>query len=433
MQARYENWVNGLNGDWCVSRQRFFGVPFPVWYKVREDGTIDFDAHLLPSEEQLPVDPQSEVPTGYRESQRNQPGGFVGDPDVMDTWATSSVSPQIAGGWEDDPDLFARVFPMDLRPQGHDIIRTWLFTTVVRANAEHGTIPWKNTALSGWILDPDRKKMSKSKGNVVTPLDLLVEHGSDAVRYWATSARLGVDTAFDTGQMKIGRKLAIKLLNASKFVQTITGGELGDPSKVTEPLDKSMLTNVSALITEATNAFEGYDYARAIERTEAFFWDFCDNYVELVKNRAYGDGGRDSDLAASARHALSIALSALQRLFAPFIPFVADEVWSWWHDESVHSTSWPTIDELGAAATGDPLVIAVASETLGAIRRAKTESKRSMRWPVDTVIVNDTAERIAALKSSQNDVADAGTVATFTLADGDASVMVALADEAPER
>jgi valyl-tRNA synthetase len=428
MRSRYENWVDGLNGDWCISRQRFFGVPFPVWYRIDDAGEIDWtdNGRIFADESTLPIDPQSDVPAGFTEAQRGQPGGFVGDPDVMDTWATSSVSPQIAGGWEDDNDLFQRVFPMDLRPQGHDIIRTWLFSTIVKSNAEHGCAPWANAAMSGWILDPDRKKMAKSVGNVVTPLPLLEEHGSDALRYWAASARPGVDTALDTGQMKIGRKLAIKLLNASKFVLAITGGTLPDARAIAAPVDLAVLRRAAAVVEEATVAFEAYDYARALERTESFFWSFCDDYVELVKGRAYGAQGNVA--AASAQATLSLVLSVLQRLFAPFLPFVTDEVWSWWHEGSVHLQTWPTTSELAAGEGADLAVYDVAFDVLGGIRRAKTEAKRSMRTAVQSLVVTDSAIRLAAFAKVDADVREAGTVTTITVIDGDAlGVVVELA------
>jgi valyl-tRNA synthetase len=401
MRARYENWVNNLTGDWCISRQRFFGVPFPVWYPIGADGRIDYAHPIVPPESRLPLDPSTDVPDGYTEDQRGRSGGFVGDPDVMDTWATSSVTPQIVTAWEDDADLYARTFPMDLRPQAHDIIRTWLFSSVVRAHFENESIPWKHAAISGFVLDPDRKKMSKSKGNVVTPLALLQEYGSDAVRYWAARGGPGVDTAFDVGQMKIGRKLAIKLLNLSKFV---LGGEQPD-GPVTEPLDRGMLTRLASLVDEATAELDAYEYARALAKIEAFFWDFCDNYVEAAKSRRYGDFGAAG--AASAATAMRAAISVLQRLLAPYLAFACEEVWSWWQPGSVHRASWPTRDEI-LRISGADQAAAKASESLStalaAIRKAKTESKVSVGTPVLEARVVESAAFIRALGLVERDL-----------------------------
>ncbi|MFJ9557457.1 valine--tRNA ligase [Nocardiopsis sp. NPDC101807] len=432
MRARYENWVGGLNGDWLVSRQRFFGVPFPVWYPLDADGNPRYDEPILPSEEQLPVDPSSEVPAGYTEDQRGLAGGFMGDPDVMDTWATSSLSPQIASGWERDQDLFERVFPMDYRPQGQDIIRTWLFATVVRANFENGTLPWSTAGISGWILDPDRKKMSKSKGNVVTPLALLEKYSSDAVRYWAASGRLGTDTAMDEGQMKVGRRLSIKILNASKFVMSVAGeGATADPEQVTEPLDRAMLAALADVVEDATAAFAAYDHTRALERTERFFWDFCDDYLELVKTRAYDTSSAEG---ASARAALLVALGALHKLFAPFVPFVAEEVWSWWQEGSVHSQTWPDAASYrAAAADGDPVVLAATAEVLRAIRKAKSEAKLSMRAEVEHVRVS--GKRVGAARAATGDIAAAGRAAGIDFQDTDdtdLTVEVTLPEDAGE-
>ena len=433
MVHRYEAWVEGLTGDWNISRQRFFGVPFPVWYPVAADGTADHEHPIEADERRLPVDPSTDVPEGYTEGQRGVPGGFVGDPDVMDTWATSSLTPQIAARWAEDPDLFGRVFPMDLRPQAHDIIRTWLFSTIVRSELEHSVLPWTDTAISGWVLDPDRKKMSKSKGNVVTPLPLLERHGSDGVRYWAASGRPGVDTAVDEGQMKVGRRLAIKVLNASRFaLSRVAGDELPGAEAVTAPLDLAMLGDLTAVVREATDAFEAYDYARALERTEAFFWTFCDDYLELVKGRAYDDPARPGP--ASARAALGLALSILLRLLAPFLPFVTEEVWSWWHEGSIHRAPWPGPDELPVAATdaerkpSGESVLAVVASVLGEIRRAKTTAKRSMRAPVARLTVVDDEQRLALLVRGQDDLRDAGAVAELVARPGPPTVEVELGE-----
>jgi valyl-tRNA synthetase len=405
MQHRYTNWVGGLNGDWLVSRQRYFGVPIPLWYPLTAAGEPDFNNPIIPSESQLPIDPSSDVPAGFTEAQRGVAGGFMGEPDVMDTWATSSLTPQIAGRWIDDEKLFNNIFPMDVRPQAHDIIRTWLFATTVRSHFEHNIAPWKNAALSGWILDPDRKKMSKSKGNVVTPIDLFEQYGSDAVRYWAASARPGVDTAFSEDQMKVGRKLATKLLNVTKFV--LGFGEANPTATPTEAVDISMLARLASVVDEATTAFETYDYARALEKSESFFWWFCDDYVELVKTRAYSEGtGSDS-----ARAALQRALSTLQRLFAPHIPFATEEVWSWWQTGSIHRASWPTrTDLLGgttAVETTEALLDAVCN-VLAVIRRTKTEAKVSQRAEVEHVLVKATEAQISLLQLGLVDLLNAG-------------------------
>ncbi|MEO3784554.1 valine--tRNA ligase [Actinocorallia sp. B10E7] len=424
MRSRYENWVEGLNGDWLISRQRFFGVPIPVWYPLDDEGLPRYDRPLVPEEDRLPVDPSTDVPSGYAEEQRGRPGGFTGDPDVFDTWATSSLTPQIAGGWEHDPDLFGRVFPYDLRPQAHDIIRTWLFSTVVRAELECGSLPWTNAALSGWILDPDRKKMSKSVGNVVTPLGLLQEYGSDAVRYWAANGRPGTDTAFDTGQIKVGRRLALKILNASKFVLGLEGASGPAREQALEPLDLAMLAELRGVVAEATAAFDAYDYTRALERVERFFWQFCDDYLELVKQRAYGQGpGSDA-----ARSALRAALDVMLRLFAPFLPYATEEVWSWWRDGSVHLASWPVPGEL--PETGDPRILAGTADALREIRKAKSAARTSMRAEVARVVLRGAEAPFAAV--AESDLRAAGVVADLVVEPGDGpfEVDVALAQTA---
>jgi valyl-tRNA synthetase len=441
METRFENWANGLNGDWCVSRQRFFGVPFPVWYPLDAQGRAQYDRPIAAREDQLPIDPSTDVPDGYREEQRGVAGGFAGDPDVMDTWATSSVSPQIICGWPDDRELFNLTFPMDLRPQAHDIIRTWLFDSVLRAHLEHDSLPWTHAAISGWVLDPDRKKMSKSKGNVITPLALLEEHGSDGARYWAAGGRPGADTAFDPGQMKVGRRLAIKILNASKFALMSTPARPEPDSRsemtkteavsgITVAVDRAMVRSLASLVTDVTAAFEGYDYARVLQRTETFFWGFCDDYLELVKGRRYGEQGADG--AASANAALTAALSVMLRLFAPFLPFVTEEVWSWWREGSIHKAAWPVAEELTSlladnrteTAQADQRTYAWATEVLFEVRKQRSEAKQPLKVPISKVTVRADAASIALMPPVEADLRAALRVQAFETSVGEPRAII---------
>jgi valyl-tRNA synthetase len=406
MRVRYDNWVGGLTGDWLISRQRFFGVPIPVWYRVDGEGNPRFGDVLVPDAAALPIDPSTDVPPGFTEAQRGRPGGFVGEVDVMDTWATSSLTPQLAGGWLRDPELWDAVFPFDLRPQGQDIIRTWLFSTLLRSELAFGQLPWKSAAISGFIVDPDRKKMSKSKGNVVTPTDILEQHGSDAVRYWAASSRLGTDAALDVlnpTQMRKGRRLAIKVLNAAKFILSFEGD--ADRALVTAPLDRSMLAGLDRVIEQATAAFEASDHARALETVEPFFWTFCDDYLELVKERAYGESG------ASAVAALKLALDSLLKLLAPVIPFATEEAWRWSHDGSIHVQGWPV--PLGL--DGDRTLLGWAGDTLIGIRRAKTDAKASQKSPVASLTIGGPSAVLQSIALVIDDLKAAGRIVAVEL------------------
>lgn len=440
MSKRYEHWVDGLSLDWCLSRQRFFGVPIPVWYKLDENGLCLYDEVLAPTPDMLPVDPMDEPPPGYEESQRGKPGGFVGDPDVFDTWATSSMTPQIASHWVDEPERHKKVFPMDIRPQSHEIIRTWAFYTIVKAYLHEREIPWRNVVISGWILDPDRKKMSKSQGNVVTPEPLIDQYGADSVRYWAARARLGVDTAYDEQIFKVGKKLCTKLFNAAKFAI----GRYSDvdvaaltAANVTTELDRAVIGEMRPVIARATRAFDEFDYAQALSLAEDFFWPvFCDNYLELAKPRTYDEELTAERLSACAT--LRLLLRSVVRLFAPFAPYITEEIWQWdFADDpdmrpSVHQSSWPNQEEF--AAIPEPAAEntwAAAVKIVEQVRRAKADANLSMAAPVTRAEILCVPKWQTAIEAVENDVRrtlriDSITIAATDSVEGDIQVTTIL-------
>lgn len=389
MRLRYKNWTENLLFDWCVSRQRYFGVPFPVWYPIDGNGIVNYDNPIVADLKSLPVDPISDPAPGYDEAQRDKPNGFKGESDVFDTWFTSSMTPQLCSNWQIDEKRHQQLFPMDLRPQSHEIIRTWAFYTIAKALLHEDKVPWKKVAISGWVLDPDRKKMSKSKGNVLTPMHLLDQYGADGVRYWSASARLGTDTAFDENILKIGKRLVTKLFNAGKFVYGLTG----DDATISRELDLAFLARLKKTVVRANQLFETFDYALALGEMEKFFWnDFTDEYLELVKQRAYN--AEDPQGRGSALSTLHLSLSIILRLFAPFLPYVTEEVWSWSFAKksghpSIHKAPYPQekdFEGIPSPADEDSFTAAIACR--GKVNQKKTEESKSVGSSIKSVVIS---------------------------------------------
>ncbi len=425
MWSRYRDWTENLSLDWCLSRQRFFGVPIPVWYPLDAEGQPLYDKALVARAADLPVDPTTDVPPGFDESQRGRPGGFVGDPDVFDTWFTSSLTPQISSRWVDDPERHRRLFPADVRPQGHDIIRTWAFYTVAKSLLHEDDVPWHHALISGWILDPDRKKMSKSKGNVMTPLPMIEKYTADAARYWAASARLGADTAFDENVWKIGKRLVTKLFNAGKFVLSQTA----ERTAITSELDRAFVSKLRGLVERSTTNYDAYQYAHALQEIESFFWThFTDTYLELAKGRAraLADGATGDAAAAggSAVAALRLGLSVLLRLLAPVLPYITEEIWSWSFAEeagsespagagrSIHRAAWPDARDFEATSPpAHPESFDVAVAALGAINKAKADAEVSMGREVTKLRLAASPATLEVLETVAGDVLAAARVA----------------------
>ena len=423
MHARYRDWTENLNLDWCLSRQRYFGVPIPVWYPLDGGGYPLYDEAIIAERPTLPVDPTVDVPPGYEEKQRGEPGGFTGDPDIFDTWFTSSMTPQISSHWGLDADRHAKLFPADVRPQAHDIIRTWAFYTIAKAALHEDSVPWHHAMISGWILDPDRKKMSKSKGNVMTPMPLLEQYTADAGRYWAAGARLGSDTVFDEKVWKVGKRLVTKIFNAGKFVLS----QDAEVHPIREELDRAFVAKLAALVEDSTRDFENYEYARVLQETESFFWSqFTDTYLELAKVRArlFADGDAAAAAASgSAVASLRLGLSVLLRLLAPVLPYITEEVWSWAFAEetghaSIHGAPWPgAADFDGIASPEGDRSFEVALAAHAAINKAKADGEVSMGRDVTSLTLVGRAEDLAALAPVLGDVLAGTRVASHDTAE----------------
>jgi valyl-tRNA synthetase len=438
MGIRFRDWTENLSLDWCVSRQRYFGVPIPVWYPLDAAGRPDHARPLVAAREALPVDPTTDVPPGFAPEQRDRPGGFTGESDIFDTWFTSSLTPQIGSGWGVDPERHRRLFPADLRPQSHEIIRTWAFYTIAKALLHEDTIPWKHAAISGWVLDPDRKKMSKSLGNVVVPTDLLEKFGADAVRYWAASARLGSDTAVDEKVFKVGKRLQTKIFNAAKFALA----QSADAHPIANELDRAFLAQLARLVERAGAGFERWNFAQALAETESFFWgQFTDTYLELVKLRARDEAdaaGRGSAVA-TLRHALHVLL----RLFAPVLPYVTEEVWSWVFaqesgPESIHRAPWPGAADFAAlAAPDDPESFTVAAECWRAINKMRADAEVSVGREIEHLRIRANAKTLEKLRPGLPDVLLAARCRAHELApapelaDGSFEVAASFAADSP--
>ena len=451
MKVRIEQWIDGLSWDWCISRQRFFGVKFPVWqlcingvtrYPNYKDKT---QKKAIARIQDLPVDPMKDLPFGYElvKEDNGQGNKIIRDKegiewilypetDIMDTWATSSISPQLSShGISQDIDLgenerHKKLFPADLRPQAHEIIRSWAFYTIVKALLHEDKAPWKNLMISGWCLAADKTKMSKSKGNVVTPTALIEEKGSDIVRYWASTSHLGADSAYSEDVFKIGKKLVTKIFNAAKFVDHICANNKNielNQEKITEDFDKWVLSKLHLAIKDATLNFEKYEYARAREVIEDFFWnDFCDNYLEICKVRAYGTSAQkyqDIDLSQeqkikiesgqiSAMITLNICLQNILRLFTPFVPHICDEIYSSIYIEefkqikSLNSCgNWPQEKNLpfdqNLKENGDESLKIIAR-----VRKFKSENNLSMKTPLKNIAINSPKDLLNMISDLKN-------------------------------
>ncbi len=364
MKVRLEHWIENLNWDWSISRQRHFGVPLPVWYE-KDTGNI-----VVAKEEDLPIDPETQTPSWYA-----NPENLIGETDVMDTWATSAVTPQIALNWDEEQ------LPMDLRMQAHDIIRTWAFYTLVKSKYHHQTIPWKNIMISGFVLDPQGKKMSKSKGNTIDPVGLIEKYGADTVRYMASCVKLGEDVPFKEKYLETGKKLVTKIFNASKFVHMHLEDYTGEQGTL-EVIDTWMLEQVNQAVEKVREAYESYDILQARSQTEKVFWRFCDYYLEIVKDRLYKPEVHGDESRKAGQYTIVTTLEKLLQLFSPVLPYITEEIWSWRHEESIHTSTYPHLEKVASEKEMHAGEIAVDVISLG--RQEKNKAGKSQKHIIST-------------------------------------------------
>lgn len=386
MQSKYNNWVNGLQWDWCISRQRHYGIPFPVWYCKKCEEVI------LAEEDQLPVDPLKDKPK-MDKCPKCRCKEFIPEKDVMDTWATSSLTPQLATELFKDKPVFKRLHPMNMRTQAHDIISFWLFNTIVKSYLHWDRLPWKDAMISGWVLDPSAKKMSKSKGNTVSPQILLDKYGADALRFWAATNAVGYDSPFKEGELVNGKKNVVKLFNSCKFaIMHLEDYGMQKPKKL-DVVDNWILSKLQKLIEFATESFDIYDFTKAQKAVEKFFWhSFCDNYIEFIKDRIYNPDKYGKDAKISAQYALYNVTLAVIKLFAPIMPFITEEVYQMYfaskeEKKSIHISSWPIVDknliDEEAEEAGDVLV-----DIVGCVRKYKSQSNVSLKTPISVLRIH---------------------------------------------
>jgi valyl-tRNA synthetase len=383
MKNRYDNWVKGLSWDWCISRQIYFGIPFPTWY-CQDCGEV-----ILAKIENLPVDPLIDSPP-VTECPKCQSKNIVGETDIINTWATSSLTPTIVKELFKGQKVYEKIKdkPFDLRPQGHDIISFWLFNTVVKSHLHYNIKPWENCFINGWMLDPQGKKMSKSKGNVIPPQGMIEKYSADALRYMAGGVKLGEDLAFPEKELVSGQKTINKLWNAASFANMHLENYVLQKPEQLETYDKWLLSKLSKVIKDNTEQFDKYEYSKVKNNTDIFFWKmFCDNYLEIVKDRLYNPDKRGNEQRLSGQYALYTALLNITKMFAPFMPHITEAIYQNYFKEekSIHLTKWPQtiLEDEEAELAGD-----YGLDILNTVRKFKSENQLSLKTEIEELTLD---------------------------------------------